>query len=91
MIIIYFKQGTQKQILYDYLQTGKTITTRSAIIDLGIADLQSVIRDLKKAGVSIHSHYISVPNRYGKQATVKEYSLDVFGYKTAEDFAVWNQ
>ena len=90
MIYMNFKQGPQKQILYDYLQTGKTITTRSAIIDLGIADLQSVIRDLKKAGISIHSKYISVPNRYGKQATVKEYSLDVFDYKTAEDFEIWN-
>ena len=86
-----FKQGTQKQILYDYLKTGGSITTRSAIIHLGIADLQSVIRDLKKAGVSIESKYISVLNRYGKQATIKEYSLDVFEYKTAEDFAVWNQ
>jgi len=86
-----FKQGTQKQILYDYLKTGGSITTRSAIIHLGIADLQSVIRDLKKAGVSIESKYISVLNRYGKRATIKEYSLDVFEYKTAEDFAVWNQ
>ena len=86
-----FKQGTQKQILYDYLQTGKTITTRSAIIDLGIADLQSVIRDLKKAGISIHSKYISVPNRYGKQAAVKEYSLIFELYKTAEDWVIWNQ
>lgn len=34
-----FKEGTQKQILYDYLLTGKSITTKGAMIDLGIADL----------------------------------------------------
>ena len=53
----------------------KTITTRTAMIDLGIGDLQGTIRDLKEAGVSIKDKYISVPTRYGKNATVKEYCL----------------
>tara|TARA_R100000781_G_scaffold98788_1_gene62375 strand:+ start:312 stop:539 length:228 start_codon:yes stop_codon:yes gene_type:complete len=70
-----FKWGTHKQIVFDYLQEGKIITTRTAMIDLGIGDLQGTIRDLKEAGVSIKSKYISVPTRYGKNATVKEYCL----------------
>jgi len=37
--------------------------------------LQGTIRDLKKAGVLIKDKYISVPTRYGKNATVKEYCL----------------
>ena len=70
-----FKWGTHKQIVFDYLSKGKTITTRTAMIDLGIGDLQGTIRDLKESGVSIKSKYISVPTRYGKNATVKEYCL----------------
>ncbi len=70
-----FKWGTHKQIVFDYLSKGKTITTRTAMIDLGIGDLQGTIRDLKESGVSIKSKYICVPTRYGKNATVKEYCL----------------
>ena len=47
-----FKTGTHKQILYDYLLLGKSITTKEAMIDLGIADLQGTIRNLKKEGVN---------------------------------------
>jgi|TARA_R100000656_G_C3902433_1_gene119104 hypothetical protein len=72
-----FKWGTHKQILFDYLNKGKKITTRDAMIDLGIGDLQGVIRDLKEAGIPIMSKYISVPTRYGKNATVKEYKLSI--------------
>ena len=45
------------------------------MIDLGIGDLQGTIRDLKESGINIASKYISVPTRYGKNATVKEYKL----------------
>ena len=74
-MIIKLKWGTHKQIVYDYLLKGNKITTRDAMIDLGIGDLQGTIRDLKKAGVQIKDKYISVPTRYGKNATVKEYFL----------------
>ena len=70
-----FKWGTHKQIVFDYLRKGNKITTRTAMIDLGIGDLQGTIRDLKESGVAIESKYISVPTRYGKNATVKEYKL----------------
>jgi len=74
-MIIKLKWGTHKQIVYDYLLKGNKITTRDAMIDLGVGDLQGTIRDLKKAGVLIKDKYISVPTRYGKNATVKEYCL----------------
>ena len=70
-----FKFGTHKQIVFDYLSKGNKITTRTAMIDLGIGDLQGTIRDLKESGVIIKDKYISVPTRYGKNATVKEYCL----------------
>ena len=99
-----FKTGTHKQILYDYLSLGKSITTKDAIIDLGIADLQGVIRDLKKAGVTIETHDQKVSTRYykadgsPKYAYVRSYRLEtVFDrnihtsvYRTAEEQAEWD-
>ena len=102
--MINFKQGTHKQILYDYLLTGKSITTRAAMIDLGIGDLQGVIRDLKKEGVYINTKDVKVHTRYTKKdgspkyAYVREYSIEtVFDcnvesstFRTAEEHAEWN-
>ena len=69
------KQGTQKHRLYNYLKEGNKISTFYAMYDLGIADLQGVIRDLKKEGVEINSEYKQVQTRFGGTATVKEYRL----------------
>ncbi len=69
------KQGTQKHRLYNYLKEGNKISTFNAMYDLGIADLQGVIRDLKKEGVEINSEYKQVQTRFGGTATVKEYRL----------------
>ena len=102
--MIKFKPGTHKQILYDYLLTGKSITTRAAMIDLGIGDLQGVIRDLKKEGVYINTKDVKVHTRYTKKdgspkyAYVREYSIEtVFDcnvesstFRTAEEHAEWN-
>ena len=102
--MIKFKQGTHKQILYDYLLTGKSITTRAAMIELGIGDLQGVIRDLKKEGVYINTKDVKVHTRYTKKdgspkyAYVREYSIEtVFDcnvesstFRTAEEHAEWN-
>ena len=98
-----FKQGTQKQILHDYLLTGKSITTKQAITELGFADLQGVIRDLKKEGINIKTINKKVNTRYTKAdgspkyAYVKEYSLDeqeqdfeIWTYRTAEEQAEWD-
>ena len=92
-----FKIGTQKEVVYTYLSRGKTITTKEAIIKLGIADLQGVIRDLKREGVQIYSEDVKVPTRYiksdgsVKMATVREYALEGLpDYGSAEDYAIWN-
>ena len=99
-----FKTGTHKQILYDYLLLGKSITTRTAMIDLGIADLQGVIRDLKKAGVTIETHDQKVSTRYykadgsPKYAYVRSYKLETIfernvhtsTFRTAEEQAEWD-
>jgi len=69
------KQGTQKYRLYNYLKDGNKISTFNAMYLHGIADLQGVIRDLKKEGVEINSEYKQVQTRFGGTATVKEYRL----------------
>jgi len=84
-----FKQGTQKQVLYDYLLAGKSITTKGAMIDLGIADLQGCIRNLKEAGVPIETIDQKVRTRYTKKDGSPKYAsirirnqwLPVLGYE----------
>ena len=74
------KQNTHKARLYNYLQSN-SITTKDAIIHLGIADLQGTIRDLKEIGIGIVTNDIKGPTRYSKKdgstkyAYVREYSL----------------
>jgi hypothetical protein len=70
------KKGTHKYRLYNYLKEGKSISTFNAMYDLGIADLQSTIRDLKKEGVNIQSKYITVNTRYGNTTSVKSYWIE---------------
>ena len=90
------KAGTHKQLVYDYLRTMGNLTTRKAMIELGIMDLQGVIRDLRKEDIDIATEYIKVETRYTKKngvmkyAHVKEYSLKVYDYKTAEEYAEWD-
>ena len=94
--MIEFKAGTHKQIVYDYLRIQGNLTTRKAMIELGIMDLQGVIRDLRKEGVDIATEYIKVETRYTKKngkmkyAHVKEYSLKIYDYKTPEEYAEWD-
>ena len=94
--MIEFKAGTHKQIVYDYLRIQGNLTTRKAMIECGIMDLQGVIRDLRKEGVDIATEYIKVETRYTKNngemkyAHVKEYSLKIYDYKTPEEYAEWD-
>ena len=94
--MIEFKAGTHKQIVYDYLRIQGNLTTRKAMIECGIMDLQGVIRDLRKEGVDIATEYIKVETRYTKKngemkyAHVKEYSLKIYDYKTPEEYAEWD-
>ena len=91
-----FKPGTHKQIVYDYLRTMGNLTTRKAMIECGVMDLQGVIRDLRKAGIDIYSENIIVDTSYTKSngemkyAYVKEYSLPVIDYRTAEEYEEWD-
>jgi len=70
------KKGTQKSRLYTYLKAGNTISTFNAMYDLGIADLQGVIRQIKEMGIDVQSKYITVNTRYGSTANIKSYWIE---------------
>jgi len=47
---------TQKQQILAHLRLGKSLTARSAMIDLGVAALPRRIADLKEEGYDIVAH-----------------------------------
>ena len=69
---------TQKEMVEEYLLKYGTITTWQAFEDLGILDLQGVIRNLKKAGREIETKTIYKRNRFGRIVKFKKYSLASF-------------
>ena len=66
------KKITQKEKVWLYLKTHGYITTRDAVIDLYVCDLQSVIRDLRNDGRRIIDEWVT--NKKTK-ATYKVYAL----------------
>lgn len=57
---------TQEQAVLDYLKSGKTLTTRDAVIHLHIVDLGKVISVLRRKGHNITSTTAHGTNMYGK-------------------------
>ena len=66
---------TNNELLLEYLQAGKIVTTRNAPDELGIADVRANIRDLRKAGIPIEDRWVTGENRRGKKTRYKEYFL----------------
>lgn len=69
---------TQKEMVEVYLLKYGSITTWQAFEDLGILDLQGVIRNLKKAGREFEIKIIYKKNRFGKMVKFNRYSLANF-------------
>ena len=69
---------TQKEMVEAYLLKYGSITTWQAFEDLGILDLQGVIRNLKRAGREFETEIIYKRNRFGKMVKFKRYSLADF-------------
>lgn len=65
----------QTDRVLQYCQEYGSITTRTAMLDIGIADLQGVIRDLKKSGFTIESKWEKGVNRYGDKTPYKRYYI----------------
>ena len=69
---------TQKEMVETYLLKYGSITTWQAFEDLGILDLQGVVRNIKKSGREIESVEIYKKNRFGKLVRFKKYSLATY-------------
>jgi hypothetical protein len=70
------KPNGQHNRLLEWLKSGKTITRLEALIELGIFELSARIIDLEEMGYKIPRKTITVRNRFGEKARVKEYRLE---------------
>lgn len=66
----------QKQRILDYIKDFKSISTREAFIDLGIARLGARIFELKQEGYKFREEWESTKNRYGEKTEYKRFYLE---------------
>lgn len=68
------KKQSQDNIILEYLQKGKTISTMEAFKLFGIVDLQSVIRNIRKT-TDVQDKWVKGINQYGEPTRYKQYFL----------------
>jgi len=56
---------TQNQLLKDYFDSGKTITRREAILNLGIANLTARLSEIRYDGYPLKTTITKGINRHG--------------------------
>lgn len=67
---------SQNDVVLDYLRSGKKLTNKTAMEELGIGRLASRICDLRKQGHEITGTTKKMDNRYGGKSLVTEYSIE---------------
>ena len=65
----------QQTRVMDFIERHGSITSRDAIIDLGVMDLPKRICELQDAGIKFDKKWETSKNRYGESVTYKRYSL----------------
>lgn len=78
---VYIKNGSQENMILDYIKEHGYITTLQAVRDLGITQAPARIWGLKRRGVKIKTRRVSVLNRYQEETKIVEYYLDEEGEK----------
>ena len=58
-----------------YLKTGKTLTRRIALDELGIWESPARISELKQRGANIKTQRVSVVDRFGEAAFIAHWTL----------------
>ena len=66
---------SQETEIIEYIRKHGSITTRQAMLDLGVFRLASRICDIRRHGVKVESEMIDVPARDGKTAKVARYTI----------------
>lgn len=67
---------TQCDRILKYISECGSITTREAVIELGICSFRRRIAELRAKGVPILDKPETVKNRYGETCYIKRYYLD---------------
>lgn len=66
----------QKKILLEHLAAGEKLTPADAFRLTGSTRLSARIYDLRHDGYVINTEMITVRNRFGRTATVAQYSME---------------
>lgn len=66
---------SQQQQVLDYIERHGSITSREAMIELGVMRLASRVNDLRASGHKIITVMESNPNRYGVMTRYARYKL----------------
>ena len=78
---VYIKNGSQENMILNYIKEHGSITTFQAVKDLGISQAHARIWGLKKRGINIKTRRITVINRYQDPVRVVEYYIEEEGEK----------
>ncbi len=59
-----------------YLKTGKTLTRRIGLDELGIWESPARISELKQRGANIKTRRVNVVDRFGETAVIAHWTLE---------------
>lgn len=68
---------SQKNDVWTWLESGRSITRKEAWDVLGISELPKRISELRQEGKPILDEWVDVPTRRGKKTRVKAYFADM--------------
>ena len=72
---VYIKNGSQENMILDYIKEHGCITNLEALLNLGIMQCPARIWGLKRKGVKIATRKKQVVDRYQQTKTIVEYYL----------------
>ena len=58
-----------------YIRDNGSITTRQAMVDLGVFRCAARISEIRKFGINVETEMVTVPARNGKTARVARYTI----------------
>lgn len=73
---VYVKNGTQENMIMNYLEEHGSITNLTALKELGIMQCPARIWGLKRRGVNIKTRPKYIQNRYGDSVRIVEYYIE---------------
>jgi len=67
---------SQRSRILDYLKTGKTLTRRIGLDELGVWETPARITELKQRGVNIKKRPVNVIDKYGQHSVLAHWTLE---------------